>query len=217
MTSESIVPELRWVDPRILRPNPWNPNAMDPEMYARARESIRHFGFVDPVTVRLNTGVYEILDGEHRWKVAVEEGLTRIPIMDLGPVDDTTAKQLTIVLNELRGQAEPIKLGLLLRDLLAVEPKEQLLARLPYSGEALDRLTGLPSLQWEGLSASPRPQMPIERPSSWVERTYRMPIDAAEIIDAAINRWREGEDAHATSAAPDWRALELICADFLGS
>jgi ParB/RepB/Spo0J family partition protein len=54
-----------------LTPNPWNPNQMDDEQYGKALNSIREFGFVDPVTVReLGNDTYQIIDGEHRWRAA---------------------------------------------------------------------------------------------------------------------------------------------------
>lgn len=204
-------PQLRWVDVEALRPNDWNPNSMDAFMFEKAIASIRQFGFVDPVTCRsLNPG-YEIIDGEHRWLAAKQEGLRTIPIFDLGIVDDDTAIQLTIVLNETRGQVDPRRLGILLRDLASRSSPERLLSTLPYTREAFDRLSGMTSLDLHRLGRPPiRPS--IERPSAWVERTYRMPLDAAEVVDRAIERIKDSTD----ESTPDWKALELLAADFLG-
>lgn len=205
--------ELLWLPPSALVPNPWNPNAMDEEMLGHARASIVEFGFVDPITARfMSKDAYQIIDGEHRWLVAKDLGLATIPVMSLGLIEDSIAQQLTIVLNETRGQADPVKLGLLLKDLMAKETKDHLLSTLPYTREALDRLTGLPSMTWEALDRPQRPALPAGRPSAWVERTFRMPKEASEILDQAISRVREAADD-----ASEWQALELICADYLGS
>jgi ParB-like chromosome segregation protein Spo0J len=185
---------------------------MDPDMMDHARSSIREFGFVDPVTVRRFGKSHQIIDGEHRWQIALEMELPTIPAFDLGSITDSVAQQLTIVLNETRGQANPAKLGRLLKDLMAKETKESLLSTLPYTREAFDRLTGLPDLDWNGLDRPGRPQLSGERPSAWVERTYRMPRESAEVIDQAIARVR----AEADTESSEWSALELICADFLG-
>jgi len=204
--------ELIWANPEQLSRNAWNPNVMDPDMVAKARASIHEFGFVDPVTVREIAGGYEIIDGEHRWQIAIDDEMTAIPVINLGALTDTIAQQLTIVLNETRGQSDPEKLGKLLRELMAHETKDHLLSTLPYTREALDRLTGLPSMTWEALDRPTRPQLPTERLSSWVERTYRMPKEAAEVIDRAIARVREAE-----GDTSDWQAIEYIAADFLAS
>jgi hypothetical protein len=211
MTSASTA-KLVWVNPVNIGPNPWNPNEMDADMLAHARASITTFGFVDPVTVRKLGGNYQIIDGEHRWRIALELGLETIPVFDLGTITDSVAQQLTIVLNETRGQANPQKLGSLLKDLMAKETKDALLSTLPYTREAFDRLTGLPDMDWANLGVPNRPQVSGERPSKWVERTYRMPKESAEVIDQAIAKVREESDTEPN----EWAALELICADYLG-
>lgn len=178
-------------------------------MLEKARASIREFGFIDPITVRGN----EIIDGEHRWLIAKEMDLGMIPVIDVGPIPDAIAQQLTIVLNETRGQADPNRLGALLKTLMVTETKEHLLATLPFTAQALERLTGLPTMTWEGLDSPHRPTLPGQKPSAWVERTYRMPKDSAEVLDEAIERVRSKSDDDVT----EWQALEYIAADFLSS
>lgn len=204
-------PVLVWVHPSALVPNAWNPNAMTPDMYEKAVASIRAFGFVDPITVRpAGDGSFEIIDGEHRWKAALAEGLKTVPVFDIGDVDDDMARQLTIVLNETRGQSDPKRLGALLRDLASRSSVDDLISTLPYTREAFDRLTGLASIDWSAL-AQPPDRFPVGRPSAWVERVYRMPQDAAEVLDRAIERFREDDPR-----IPEWRVLELLAADYLG-
>lgn len=208
-------PEFSWVGTDRVIPNNWNPNEMDADQYEKAVTSIRTFGFVVPIVVRPHPkreGFYEIIDGENRWQAAKDEHLPTVPV-SLTAFDDAAAQQLTIILNEVHGQPNPQKLGALLRKLSAVETKETLLSRLPFSREALDRLTGLTSLEFDQLTPLPRPSG-SGRPTAWVERTYRMPTDAAAVIDHALATWREGEEDGGT---PDWKILEYICADWLAS
>lgn len=185
---------------------------MDDEMYAKAIASIRQFGFVDPITVRGQSSGYEIIDGEHRWRAAIAEGIGIVPVIDLGVIADDIARQLTIVLNETRGQSDPQRLGDLLRDLASRASIPDLLSTLPYTREAFDRLTGLSSIDWTSLARPPQ-RPAVGRPSAWVERVYRMPKESAEVIDRAIERFRESEDG----TVPEWRVLELLAADYLGS
>lgn len=182
-------------------------------MYAKAIASIRQFGFIDPITARDHAPAgYEIIDGEHRWRAAISEGVDPVPVIDLGVISDDVARQLTIVLNETRGQADPQRLGVLLRDLASRSSVTDLLSTLPYTREAFDRLTGLSSIDWTNLARPPQ-RPAVERPSAWVERVYRMPRESAEVIDRAIQRFRDSEDEQ----APEWRVLELLAADYLGS
>lgn len=185
-----------------IRGNSWNPNRMDPTMYRKELASIRKFGFVDPVTVRIVEGGFEIIDGEHRWRAAKELGYTEIPIYSLGLMAEAQAKQLTIVLNETRGRSDPKRLGSVLRDLLETEPKTDLLDLLPYSPPIFDKLTGAMELEdWDQPALAPT--------TGWLERTYRLPAEAAEVIDEALAKAKNGEEL------ADWQALELVAADFL--
>lgn len=215
-----------YVDIDLLKPNPWNPNAMNDEMFGKAIESIHRFGFVDPVTVR-EVGMYDyqIIDGEHRWRGAREHsgscvfetvkgkavytehiGLRQIPIANLGLLEDPIAKQLTIVLNETRGEYDPKKMGSVLTSLLAGETMPALLEVLPFTPVQFAELAELPTVDW-GLSA-PKRKAPSDE--KWVERVYRLPTDAATKLDEAIAAARSGGEA-------DWRCLQTIAERFLST
>lgn len=191
-----------------LHPNQWNPNEMDETMFAKELASIKKFGFVAPVVVRWATEGFEIIDGEHRWKAAKYLGINEIPVWDLGVIDDHTAKQLTIVLNETRGQSEPRKLGELLRDLLSRESKESLIETMPFSKDTFEALTGVGRLE---IDFAP-PSMPKRTPSDLVERVYRMPRSAAETIDQAVYRYR---DLSEDPTIPEWKVIVDLCKEFI--
>jgi len=186
------------------QPNGWNPNVMNSEMYRKELASIRKFGYVNPILVRGKGSGYEIIDGEHRWRALHELGYEEAEVTVIEGLTDADARQLTIVLNETRGRANPEKLGALLKDLLGDVPKSDLLDVLPLSPIDFDRLTGLESFDWGSLG-DPEP----DNPRTWVERTYRLPKEAADVIDQALAAAKEGEEL------PDWQALEAIAADFL--
>lgn len=214
MTVDAAAPavgEFRWLGLEELEPNPWNPNEMDDETFEKEIESIRKFGMIDPLTVRkMDDGQWQILDGEHRWRALNALDFDRAPVWDLGEVADPVAKQITVVLNELRGTADRQKLGVLLKDLITSETTEELLSVLPYSEEAFKDLVDLPDFDWGELD-KPTPT-PGKGEAQWVERTFRMPPDAHKVIERAIEKMREieGDDIQ------DWRALELICGEYLG-
>lgn len=224
-------PTFEWIDIDRIRPNPWNPNAMDDEMYAKAIESIHEFGFVDPVTCRTELDIgdvlfYELIDGEHRWKAGQDHGncvrgkkrgtwerhrgLAKLPVTNLGIVTDDVAQQLTIVLNETRGTYDPKRMGKLLVDLVAVKPMADLVAVLPFDKPKFEELSALPSIDWGAVTPrrSPTQKGQGER---WVERVYRLPAKAAETLDQAIRR------VHENDGSSDAEALEAIAEHFLRS
>lgn len=222
-------PTFEWVARVRLQPNPWNPNSMPNDMYVKAIESIHEFGFVDPITCRTewvrDQLVYEIIDGEHRWRASEGHGrcvrakkgggwerhvgLDVLPITNLGVLTDEIAQQLTIVLNETRGTYDPKKMGELLVDLVAVKPLPELLAVLPFDKPKFEELARLPSVDWGAVAAAPRRSAP--EGERWVERVYRLPAEAAERLDDAIKTARQESDI-----TNDWQALQRLADDFLG-
>jgi ParB-like chromosome segregation protein Spo0J len=190
----------------LVTPNPWNPNRMDAETYHKELASLRKFGYVNPIIVRPAEGeAFQVIDGEHRLKGMQELGHRMAMMTIVDGLTDADAKQLTIVLNETRGKPDPKKLGDLLADLLTDVPKPDLLDLLPLSPTQFDKLTGVEDFDWGALST-----LPEEEKSSWVERTYRMPKDAASVLDDAIAAARDGDEGIA-----DWQGIERIAADFL--
>jgi hypothetical protein len=131
-----------------IHPNPWNPNRQDDRTYQANRESIRTFGFIDPVTARPHPdidGDWQIIDGEHRFRAAQDEGMTEVDLIPL-KLDDNAAKKLTVILNEARGEADVALLGELLSS-LEME-LDELQIGLPYSSTELDHLLSLGSATW---------------------------------------------------------------------
>lgn len=197
--------ELLWVTLEELRPNPWNPNVMDDAMYAKETASIKKFGMAQPITTRKTDDGYQIIDGENRWKVLKDLKWKFAPIWNLGWVDDATAKQLTVVLNETKGSPEKQKLSELLKDLLKSETTEELLTVLPFSKEKFEELVDIPAFDWDSFED----QQPQRSDDTWVERIYRLPSEAAKVLDRAIAAAKEDDDT------ADGIALERIAADFL--
>lgn len=202
-----------------LSANPWNPNKMDDAMLAKERESIVQYGFVVPVVVReIGPLEYQIIDGEHRYRIGLELGMSEFPCWNLGEVDEATARQLTIVLNETRGTADEDKLGNLIRDLLGRRDEEGLRAAMPFSKERFDALvkrgqTADGVVDWGALEARKQQQAAQQTQGAqerWTERVFRLPPAAAEVLDQAIAKAKEEAETE-----NNWQALELIAADYL--
>ena len=62
---------LEWVDRKLLRPNDYNPNKVSKENLRLLTQSILTNGWTLPIVVRPD---YTIIDGFHRWTVAVYAG-----------------------------------------------------------------------------------------------------------------------------------------------
>jgi hypothetical protein len=217
--SSTWLGETRLVPTTELHPNGWNINKLNAFQFGKLLESIRKFGFFDPVLVRqcVLHPDFEIIGGEHRWEACNQLGILTIPVivMDL---DDTAARKVSLIDNELHGQADAASLSTLLRDLMDRDPSD-ILTGLPYTPDILTSLTGFRPLP--DLPAAPSAPRPDVSPppaggaaaDRWVERTYRMPQSVADVLDEALARARE----HLDDDAKDFEALEILAAEFLAS
>lgn len=95
----------------FLSPNPRNPRRHfgDADL-ADLAQSISEHGVVQPVVVRpaAESGRYEIIAGERRWRAAQRAGLTEIPII-IRDVNDRVALELAIVENVQRADLNPLE------------------------------------------------------------------------------------------------------------
>ncbi len=188
---------------------------MDGFTYGKTIESIRKYGFIDPMTVRyhpVTPGAWQIIDGENRWRAARDLGLIEGPAFSLGDIPDSQAQQLTVVLNELRGQYDPSSMGSLLKTLLENDTIEELTKTLPFTEDALKGLVGLKDFDWGSLGSTPPahadPQSTRTR-EKWVERTFRLTVEANGVLQQALDKVKDGE------SITDAQALELLAADFI--
>ena len=72
-------------------------------------ESIRQNGIIQPLTVRkLQSGYYQIIAGERRWRAARMAGLTQVPAVVI-EADDRKAMELALIENLQRQDLNPVE------------------------------------------------------------------------------------------------------------
>ena len=127
--------EIVYVDPADLRPNGWNPNRMTDAMLNRLRAEIWRVGYVDPI-IALRDG--RIIDGEHRWKIALDRK-EKVPVVYLD-IPEEIAKTLTVNLDAIHGDHDPALLMELIESIGFTEPEvESVFGMKPRDLEDLRR------------------------------------------------------------------------------
>ena len=81
----------------------------DPDALADLADSIREHGIIQPLTVRkLQSGYYQIIAGERRWRAARMAGLSEVPAI-VNEADDRKAMELAMIENHQREDLNPIE------------------------------------------------------------------------------------------------------------
>jgi len=93
------------VEPRADQPR----NVFDQETLQELADSIRHYGMIQPITVRkLDSGYFQIIAGERRWRAARLAGLRDVPVRVI-EADDKRAMELALVENLQREDLNAIE------------------------------------------------------------------------------------------------------------
>lgn len=96
---------LSRIEPREEQPR----NVFDEEALQTLADSISRYGVLQPITVRLlNSGYYQIIAGERRWRASRMAGLTEVPVRII-EADDRTTAELALVENLQREDLNPIE------------------------------------------------------------------------------------------------------------
>jgi hypothetical protein len=198
-------------------PNNWNPNVQSDFMFEKELNSIKEFGFLDPVTVREKHGEgglgFEIVDGEHRWRAGKLLGMKEIPCNNLGVLDDHVATQLTVILNGTKGQNDPQKLAILVQGLAQAVPVDELLRSLPYTQGELDGLLSDGKIDWDSVQ-DPQAEGVPEEHGDWSIVSLRLPKDVAQAFRGQVERVKgilhPGEDPGKCSPIGAIKALTRV-------
>ena len=145
-----------------LRPNPWNTNSVGAQNFEKLKGSIEKLGFFKPILAReLDGGLFEILGGEHRWRAAMEQGISTVPVISVGKISDLVAKQMSLVDNERYGEDDQVALQRLIEEIQS-ELDYQLSEIAPYDDE-LARESAIDLEMLEALSRGD--EEPVEKDS----------------------------------------------------
>jgi len=142
--STAIQMDQRAINAREIHEPPANPNVVSPEQQLELERAIRTHGFQQPPLVRpMGDGEwFEIIDGVHRVRAARavygDDCLIPCVVVD---VDDSTAVQLQIGLNRMRGTLDQSEVGRLVASILDDVSKSDL--AIGYSTEEIDQILAL--------------------------------------------------------------------------
>lgn len=195
------------VDPALLKPNPWNSNVVSPDNEAKLAASLDRFGFFKPILVRtLDSGELQVLGGEHRWHAAVARRYETVPILNLGVMDETKAKEISLVDNGRYGADDTLRLSQVLESL--GDPID-LATFMPFDSHELESIFSSVSIALDDLELGEDDDKPPVLPATRKTQDFqimrfKVPVEDAEkiqrVIETIMKAQRFTEDDSLTNA-----------------
>lgn len=195
------------VDPKLVVPSPWNANVVSHENEEKLRASIERHGMFKPILVREisdpmlpgwpNELQFQCIGGWHRCEQAIELGYAEVPAINLGPIDDEKAKEISLADNARYGIDDTLKLSEILGDL----DTSMLENILPWSNRDIAALTASLSVDIDDLDLDEpvipdadeddRPEDRTKPTKTHQNLTFRNSINDAARIAALIKKTQE--------------------------
>ena len=95
--------EVEWVDVKDIKLDPTNPNVMDKNKLDALRLMMKKKGMLQPCIIDQD-GL--MADGEHRYKIFLEEGMDKIPCYRL-TLTDSERRLIRQTMNKIHGEHNP--------------------------------------------------------------------------------------------------------------
>ena len=176
------------LEPSKLQGNPWNPNILDAASEAKLDASLKRLGFFKPIIARqLLAGGLEIIGGHHRWESAIRLGIKEVPVINLGYIEETTAKEIGLADNGRWGHDDAGKLA----EVFAELDIDELTDFLPYSANDLSAIIATSEIDIDDLNLDDDDDIPLGDtagpPTDTIMR-FKVPIKDAEDISAKIGK-----------------------------
>ena len=183
------------VEVNQLRGNPWNPNVLDPEAEQKLDASLKRLGVFKPIIAREVKGELEIIGGHHRWESAKRIGVEEVPIINLGEVDDTRAKEIGLADNGRWGHDD----AGLLADVLSDLETDELADFLPFSQKDFDAIFTASEVNLDDLDLDDDDDIDLnpdttKAPPTHTIMRFKVPVLDAEVLSARIKQVMKEQD-----------------------
>ena len=137
---------------KIVKAN-WNYKTENKILTEKLTENFKRNGQVENIIVReLDTGFYEVVNGNHRLDVMSTLKIKQAHIFNLGKISEATAQRIAIETNETKFETDDFKVGKLLTSLAEEFSIKDLEKTMPYTNDQLKEMQELVNLDWEQIN-----------------------------------------------------------------
>ena len=219
------------IDVEKIVPNPFQPRIRFNEIELdELADSIRQHGVMQPIVVRQNSGGYELIAGERRWRASQRAGLTDLPAI-VRDLDDQQVAALALIENIQREQLTAIEQARALarmRDQFSMD-QTALAAMISSSRSNVANLLRLLNLVKDVQTMLEEGHLEMGHARALLPLPENMQQKVAEDVlrsrlsvrqtETLVKRLLSGETASAKTGAddPDLGRLEMKLSDSLGA
>ena len=128
----------------------WNYKTEDPNKQEKLKENIKRNGQIENIIIReLETGFYEVVNGNHRLSVLKALNIEKAYSYNLGKISQAQAIRIAIETNETKFDTDSIALAERVKELTEEFDLKDLINTLPYSETEIDNFSKLTDFDWE--------------------------------------------------------------------
>lgn len=126
----------------------WNYKTEDDKKQEKLKENIKRNGQIENILIReLDTGYYEVVNGNHRLSVLKELKFKKVYTYNLGKINQSQAIRIAIETNETKFETDTIELAERIKEIS--NEFDDLDLTLPYTEQELENFRTLSDFNWE--------------------------------------------------------------------
>ena len=168
----------------------WNYKDDDEVLQEKLAENIKRNKQIENIIVReLDTGFYEVVNGNHRYKAMKNIGASKVMVYNLGKVSLNEAKKIAYETNETKFNTIDAKLNLMLKELSEDYSLEELSKTSPFELEEIKHR--IESLDFNFDAFAKVPTITPSDKEGFKIVSYELPDSVAEQFEAQVDRVKQ--------------------------
>lgn len=165
----------------------WNYKTEDTAKQEKLKENIKRNGQIENIIIReLDTGFFEVVNGNHRLSVLKDLNVKMVHSYNLGKITQAQAIRTAIETNETKFDTDSILLAERIKELTESFDLDELVKTLPYSETEIDNFSKLTDFDWE--------QYNDENSSDTFDDTEFNKTINVKVTEETYKRWLELKD-----------------------